>query len=48
MKEFLEPLGLSVYRLSKELNVPTPRINDVARGERSISAETAIRLGTYF
>jgi addiction module HigA family antidote len=48
VKEFLEPLGLSVYRLAKDLHVPAPRINDVARGKRSISADTAIRLGTYF
>ena len=46
--EFMEPLGLTSYRLAKELHVPLPRINDVVRGKRSISADTAIRLGIYF
>ena len=46
--EFMEPLGLSAYRLAKELHVPLPRINDVVRGKRSISADTALRLGIYF
>ncbi len=46
--EFLEPLGLTAYRLAKELHVPLPRINDVVRGKRSISADTALRLGIYF
>ena len=36
------------YRLAKELHVPLPRINDVVRGKRSISADTALRLGIYF
>jgi addiction module HigA family antidote len=48
LTEFMEPLGLSAYRLAKELHVPLPRINDVVRGKRSISADTAIRLGIYF
>ena len=48
LTEFMEPLGLTAYRLAKELHVPLPRINDVVRGKRSISADTAIRLGIYF
>jgi antitoxin HigA-1 len=48
LTEFMEPLGLSAYRLAKELHVPLPRINDVVRGKRSISADTALRLGIYF
>jgi addiction module HigA family antidote len=48
LTEFMEPLGLSAYRLAKELFVPLPRINDVVRGKRSISSDTAIRLGIYF
>jgi addiction module HigA family antidote len=48
LTEFMEPLGLSAYRLAKELHVPLPRINDVVLGKRSISADTAIRLGIYF
>jgi addiction module HigA family antidote len=48
LSEFMEPLGLTAYRLAKELHVPLPRINDVVRGKRSISADTALRLGIYF
>jgi addiction module HigA family antidote len=48
LTEFMEPLGLTAYRLAKELQVPLPRINDVVRGKRSITADTAIRLGIYF
>ncbi len=48
LTEFMEPLGMTAYRLAKELHVPLPRINDVVRGKRSISADTALRLGIYF
>jgi antitoxin HigA-1 len=48
LTEFMEPLSLTAYRLAKELHVPLPRINDVVRGKRSISADTALRLGIYF
>jgi antitoxin HigA-1 len=48
LKEFLEPMGLTRYRLAKELHVALPRINDIVHGKRSISADTALRLGTYF
>lgn len=47
-EEFLEPLGLSVYALAKALKLPRSRVNDVARGRRAISADTALRLGRYF
>lgn len=46
--EFMEPLGLSSYRLAKDLHVSAPRVNDIVRGKRSITADTAMRLGTYF
>jgi addiction module HigA family antidote len=46
--EFMEPLGLSSYRLAKELHVSVPRINDLVRGKRSITADTAMRLSRYF
>jgi addiction module HigA family antidote len=46
--EFMEPLGLSSYRLAKELHVSAPRVNDLVRGKRSITADTALRLGAYF
>jgi addiction module HigA family antidote len=46
--EFMEPLGLSSYRLAQDLHVSAPRINDLVRGKRSITADTAMRLSTYF
>ena len=46
--EFMEPLGITAYRLAKELHVSAPRINDLVRGKRSITADTAIRLGKFF
>lgn len=48
LEEFLKPMGITPYRLAKELLIPTPRINDVVRCKRSISADTALRLGIYF
>jgi addiction module HigA family antidote len=44
--EFMEPMGMSAYELAKALNFPG--IYDVVRGDRAISADTAIRLGKYF
>jgi len=48
LTEFMQPLGLTSYRLAKELGVPSPRVNDVVLGKRSISADTALRLGLFF
>ncbi len=48
LTEFMEPYGLTAYRLAKELCVPAPRMNDIVRGKRGISADTALRLGIYF
>jgi addiction module HigA family antidote len=48
LTEFMEPLGLTAYRLSKELHVAQPRIHAVLRGKRAITADTAVRLGIYF
>src|SRR5882757_293079 len=47
-EEFLTPLALSQYRLAKETSVPPRRINEIVRGLRSISADTALRLARYF
>ena len=47
-EEFLLPLGLSVYRLAKEIHVPAPRINDIVLEKRGITAETAVRLARFF
>jgi proteic killer suppression protein len=48
LTEFMEPLGLTAYRLAKDLRVPQPRIYSVLHGKRAISADTAVRLGIYF
>ena len=46
--EFLQPLGVSQYRLAKDINVPPRRINEIVKGTRSITANTALRLARYF
>ena len=48
MEEFLEPLGLSQYRLAKDISVPPRRINEIVHGKRSITADTALRLARFF
>lgn len=47
-EEFLKPLGLSAYRVAKDIGVPEPRIGDIVRERRGISADTALRLSRYF
>lgn len=46
--EFIQPLGVSQYRLAKDISVPPRRINEIVKGARSISANTALRLARYF
>ena len=48
MEEFLKPLGISQYRLAKDISVPARRINEIVHCKRSISADTALRLSRYF
>jgi addiction module HigA family antidote len=48
LTEFMQPLGLTAYRLAKDLHVSIPRVNDLVRGKRAITADTALRLATYF
>jgi len=48
LDEFLEPLGISAYRLSKDLNIPQTRTSAIIHGRRSITADTALRLSKYF
>ncbi|HEY2785555.1 MAG TPA: HigA family addiction module antitoxin [Fimbriiglobus sp.] len=48
LEEFLSPLGISQYRLAKETSVPPRRINEIVRGMRAITADTALRLSRYF
>ncbi len=47
-EEFLEPMGISQYRLAKDTSVPPRRINEIVHGKRSITADTALRLGRFF
>lgn len=48
LAEFLEPDGLSQYRLAKDISVPPRRINEIVHGKRSVTADTALRLARYF
>ncbi len=48
LEEFLEPLGISQYRLAKSIAVPPRRINEIVHGKRSITADTALRLAKFF
>ena len=48
LEEFLEPMGLSQYRLAKDISVPPRRINEIVHGKRSVTADTALRLSRYF
>ena len=47
-EEFLQPMGISQYRLAKDTSVPARRINEIVHGKRSITADTALRLGRFF
>lgn len=47
-EEFMAPMGITAYRLAKDLHVPLPRINDVVREKRNLTADTALRLARYF
>lgn len=48
LEEFLIPLKISAYRLSKEINIPQTRISEIVKGNRRITADTALRLSRYF
>ena len=48
LEDFIKPLGISQYRLCKDISVQPRRINQIVHGERSITAETALRLSRYF
>ena len=48
LEDFLKPMGLSQYRLAKDISVSPRRINEIVHGKRSITADTALRLGRYF
>lgn len=48
MEEFLNPMGISQYRLAKDINVPPRRINEIVMGKRTITPDTALRLSLLF
>ena len=48
LEEFLRPMGISQYRLAKDISVAQRRISEITQGKRSITAGTALRLGRYF
>ena len=48
MEEFLKPMGLSQYRLAKDIHVPPRRVNEIVHGKRAITADTALRLSRFF
>jgi addiction module HigA family antidote len=47
-EEFMEPMGISAYRLSQEIHVPVSRIQDILHDRRKITADTSLRLAAYF
>lgn len=48
MHEFLEPMGISQYRLAKEIGVPQRRIGEIVAGKRSVTVDTGLRLSRFF
>ena len=48
LEEFLKPMGLSQYRVAKDISVPPRRINEIIHRKRSVTADTALRLSQYF
>src|SRR5215204_339371 len=48
LEEFLEPMGISQYRLARDISVPPRRINEIVLGKRAITPDTALRLALYF
>jgi len=48
LEEFLKPMRISQYRIAKDISVPPRRINEIVHGKRSITADTALRLGKFF
>ena len=47
-EEFLKPMGISKYRLAKELDIPATRVGDIIAGKRAITADTGLRLARFF
>jgi len=47
-EEFMEPMGISAYRLAKDIHVPVSRIQEILRNKRKVTVDTSLRLGKYF
>lgn len=47
-EEFLEPMGITAYRLARETRMPATRVSQILKGKRRITADTALRLSAYF
>lgn len=48
LEEFLLPFGISAYKLAKDINIPQTRVSEILKGNRRITADTALRLSKYF
>jgi addiction module HigA family antidote len=48
MEEFLKPMGISQYKLAKDISVPARRVNEIVQGKRSVTPDTALRLSRFF
>ena len=48
IKEFMQPMNISAYKLAKSIHVPTSRVQDILHDRRKITADTSVRLGKYF
>ncbi len=48
LEEFLVPMGITQYRLAKDISVPQRRISEIVHGNRAVTADTALRLGRFF
>ena len=47
-EEFMEPMGISAYKLAKDIHVPVSRVQDILHDRRGITVDTSLRLGRYF
>ena len=48
LEDFIKPMNLSINKVARDIDVPPGRISNIVNGKRSITADTALRLGTYF
>ncbi len=48
IEEFMEPYGVSAYKLAKDIHVPVSRVQDILKNKRKVTADTSLRMGKYF